>query len=145
LQNPRPFYYLVSGVDRAIDDFNVNFQVVAHYTPDFKDPKALTDPLLQAAALQNARMLGQSKRLEYGITARLAYSLLNSTLQVELLSFANINTSNSLHRPMLKYAFTDRSSMLLGAEIYQGAEDTLFGQLKRNQTAFVEYRYSTAF
>lgn len=145
LQSPRPFYYLVSGIDRSIGDVNVNLQVVAHYTPDFKDPKAITDPLLQAVTLQNARTFGQSKRFEYGLTARLAYSLLNSTLQVELLSFANINTSNSLYRPLLKYAITDRSSMLLGAELYQGADDTLFGQLKRNQTVFIEYRYYTAF
>ncbi len=141
----QPYVFFVGGGDRSFDNWNVNLQAVVHHTPNWHDPNATLDPLERVARIQNAVLFGQSRRTEYGATARIAKNWFNETLNAELLGIFNINTHNSLVRPLLSYAVNDRQKAYLGAEYYSGPDDSYFGQLKRNRTIFFEYRMVGSF
>lgn len=141
----QPYLFFVGGGDRSFDTWNVNVQAVLHHTPGWRDPAESSDPLERAAAVQNAVLFGQSRRTEYGTTARVAKNWFNETLNAELLGIFNINTHNSLLRFLLSYAINDKQKAYLGAEYYNGPDDSYFGQLKRNRTIFFEYRIAGNF
>ncbi len=139
----RPYVYLVAGVDRTfLANLNVNLQAVARWVQDYTDPEAIADPLLRAAALQNAITFGQQDRANYGMTTRISNKWYNDTLTAEVLAFVNFRRSNSYIRPLISYAFTDHVKATIGAELYRGGDDTFFGRVRRNQGAFAELRYS---
>lgn len=138
-----PYLYLVAGVDRTfLANLNVNLQVVSRWVRDYTDPEAIADPLLRLAAVQNAITFGQQDRANYGLTTRISNKWYNDTLTAEVLAFVNFNRSNSYIRPLISYAFTDHVTATIGAELYHGADDTFFGRVRRNQSAFAEVRYS---
>jgi hypothetical protein len=139
-QNIRPYFFLVTGIDRSIDDWNFNVQAVVRHTPGFTDPANAGNPGLQAAATQNAILFGQMRRTEYGFTTRVVANWLHDTLQTELLTFVNIKPHNYMVRPLLTYAIDDNSKLLFGGEYYEGADQSFFGQLKKNRTVFLEYK-----
>lgn len=139
-QTVQPYFFFVGGVDRSIDDWNFNVQAVVHHTPDFVDPADAVDPAARIAATQNATLFGQTRPTEYGMTARIAADWRYRTIHTELLTFVNINTHNYFLRPLVTYAIDDRDKLLIGGEYYHGPDDSFFGQLKKNQTIFIEYR-----
>lgn len=63
-------------------------------------------------------------------------------MEAELFVVINLNRSDRLVRPLLTYAFTDHWKGTLGAELYDGAADTQYGNLRRNRGGFAEVRYS---
>ena len=140
-QNVYPFYFLVTGIDHSVEDWNFNVQWVVHHTTGFIDPMAGNNPAAQAAATQNAILYGQLRPTEYGLTARVAVNWLNSTLQTELLTYFNFNPNNYLLRPLLTYAIDDQDKILFGGEFYSGPDASFFGELKRNKTLFLEYAH----
>jgi hypothetical protein len=140
-----PYLFLVSGIDRSIDDWNFNVQAVIRHTFEFRDPNSVSDPASRIAAIQNAIIFGQDLSTEYGMTARIGATWLHQTLQGELLGFINIEPHSLFLRPLVTYAIDDRSKILFGGEYYGGGADTFFGEVKKNRTVFVEYRRSTKF
>lgn len=140
-QGIRPYYFLVSGVDRSIDDWNFNVQAVVRHAPDFVDPANAPNAAARVAATQNAILFGQTQATEYGMTARIVANWRHETLQTELLGFANFSTDGYFLRPLATYAIDDHNKVLFGAEYYAGPDESFFGQLKKNRTWFLEYRY----
>ena len=138
-----PYWYAVAGVDRTfLDNLNVNLQLVSRWVRHYTDPSTITDPGTRAAATANAINFGQQKRANYGMSTRISNKWFNDTLEAELLAFINFGRGNSYLRPLVTYTFTDHTKASFGAELYRGADDTPFGQLKRNQGVFSELRYS---
>lgn len=135
-------YMLVAGVDRSIDNWNINVQGVLHHTPDWRDPDRETEPFRRLAATQNAILHGQQKRTMLGMTARIAAHWRHETLQTELLLVANASPRSVFARPMLTYAINDRMKLRAGYEYYAGDDDTYFGALKRNRTGFLDWQVS---
>jgi hypothetical protein len=138
--------FLVAGVDRGGDDWNVNLQGVARFTPGVHDaaPADPTDPLAPLAALvasQNATNYGQVHTVQLGFTSRLARSWLQQTLNAELLVLGYFQPATFLVRPMAGYAVTDAARLTVGGEYYIGRADSFFGKFKKNRTAFVEYQH----
>ncbi len=141
-QSVQPGYFLVAGVDRSFDAWNFNVQGLVRYTPDVRDAALEPSPLRAWAALQNAIVHGQQRRVAYGMTARIVADWLNDTLQTEVLGVANFSPGNWFVRPLVTYAVSDRIKLRVGAEYYAGPDDSYFGALKRNRTAFVEMQIS---
>ena len=138
-----PYLYAVLGMDRTfLDNLNVNLQLVGRWVRHYTDPNAIVDPALRAAATANAINFGLQKRANYGMTTRISNKWLNDTLEAELLAFVNFEHTNSYLRPLLTYAFTDHAKATLGAEFYRGPDNSPFGQLKRNQGMFADWRLS---
>ena len=138
-----PFLYYVLGGDRTFfENLNINLQVVGRWVQNFTDPEAIADPITRAVAVQNAITDAQQDRTSYGLSSRIGKKWLNDTLEAEILLFANFTRHNTYIRPLLSYAFTDHLKTTVGADIYTGKEQTVFGRLKRNRGVFAELRYS---
>jgi len=133
-------YFLVSGVDRSIDDWNVNVQLLLRYTPDYRATNAFTDPAQQFAAVQNAIVYNQLNRWTSGATARIAANWWHETLRTELLTITFFDPTNYLIRPLATYALSDQRKLLIGGEYYAGDDVSFFGAFKRNRTVFVEFQ-----
>jgi hypothetical protein len=138
--------FLVTGVDRGGEDWNVNVQAVARYTPGAggDTPADPADPAAQLAATvasQNAINYGQAHRFQLGFTSRLALNWLQQTLQTEVLVVGYFQPSTFFVRPVLGYAVSDADRITLGGELYVGRDASFFGQFARNRTAFVEYQH----
>ena len=138
--------FMVAGVDRGGDDWNVNVQAVARFTPGVRNeaPVDPADPQATLAALvarQNAMNYGQGHTVQLGFTSRLARSWLQQTLNAELLVLGYFQPATFLVRPMVGYAVTDASRLTVGGEYYVGRDDSFYGQFEKNRTAFVEYQH----
>ncbi len=135
-------YFLVAGFDRKFHRWNFNVQTTVRYTPGLGTAAADTSPPRQWAAMQNSIVSGQQKRLAYGMTARMVAGWFNDTLQTEFLAVANFSPGNYLLRPLLTYSLSDSAKLRLGAEHYAGVDESYFGALKRNSTAFFEMQFT---
>jgi len=139
----RPYLFYVLGVDRSFfESLNVNLQLVGRWVQGYRDPESVADPVLRLLALNSAIIYGQRRSADVGFTLRVADRWFNDTLCAELLLVSYLNPANSYLRPLVSYDFTDRIKGTLGAELYSGPDDSLYGILKRNQGWFAELRYS---
>ena len=159
---PLPDVQYVLGVDREFGDFSVIVQYVGRTvlkweqieptgllelaqgktpTPEQLE-RILADP--EGAARdeveRKTRMIsGQTERYSHAVTARLAWKLLQETLELELLGSYNFTTGEWLVRPKISYSITDGLDAVAGAEIYGGPDDTLYGTIDETMSAgFVE-------
>jgi len=138
-----PDLFAVAGVDRTFqENLYVNAQLFGRHVLHYTDPYAISDPVQRQVSVQNAITYGQQDRTSLGYSLRISDKWLGDTLQAELL-LVDVRTRNTrFMRPLLSYAVTDRVKATLGAVIYQGADDTLFGRKKFNNRVFVELRYA---
>jgi hypothetical protein len=138
-----PYLFLVLGGDRTFfDNLNINLQFVGRWVNNYTDPDDITDSVMRLVAQQNAIAGGQQDRFSYGLSSRVGKKWFNDTLEAEILVFADFTRLSSYVRPLITYAFTDHLKSTIGADLYYGENQTVFGQLKRNQNVFVEMRYS---
>jgi hypothetical protein len=138
----KPNLYWVAGVDRTlVDNLNVNLQLFGRTVRDFDDPALLSDPKQRYLAVQNAISTSQQDAHSYGLTLRVSDKWLGETLEGELLVIRNMTRNNSMLRPTLSYALTDRWKVVGGAVWYQGAPETLFGRRLSDRRLLAELRY----
>jgi hypothetical protein len=131
--------FLVAGVDRGGEDWNVNLQAIARYTPG-GPAAAPADPLGAMVTTLNEINYGQLHSYQLGFTSRLARSWLQQTLQAEILVIGYVQPNTLLARPMVSYAVSDATRLAVGGEYYLGSDASYFGQFKKNRTAFVEFQ-----
>ena len=132
---------LLLGGDRNVGEAaNVNLQLFVQRVPDYRAPSELGDPLRTAVATLQGAINNQSVRQQYGVTYRLAQSWSNESWQGELSGMVSLTTHATYARAQLRHAIDDRWRLNMGVERYRGEADTLFGQLRRNSTAYVELR-----
>jgi hypothetical protein len=135
-------YFLVAGFDRAIADWNLNVQALVRYTPRFlRTNTAVTEDQLFSAA-QNAIVYNQQYRIAQGMTVRIGTNRLHDTLQGELRVVYMFEPANYLLRPLVTYALSDSSKLIVGGEYYSGPPLSYFGALEANRTVFVEFQQS---
>lgn len=132
---------LVLGGERNVGETgNVNVQLFAQHVPGYRDPAELGGPLLSAVATLQDAINNQGVRRQYGLTWRLARSWMNDTWQGEVSGMGSWTTHATYVRAQLRHAIDDWWRVNLGADRYRGPQDTLFGVLRRNSTAWVEVR-----
>ncbi len=150
---PLPDLQYVLGVDRELFG---QLSIIAQYSGrtvfDWDhDPLATTfadRPLLEQVALEqivarNRMIAGQLQRVQHSVTLRAELRLLQEALRIELLGMANLSTEELLLRPKISYDLADAFTATIGAEIYLGADNTLFGMIEQTQTAgYAELRAS---
>lgn len=136
-----PFFYGVLGVDRTfLDNLNVNVQALYRRIAHYEDPFAVTGPL-QPLAVRQALISNQRDPEQVGATLRISKKWWNDTLEAEVSAITWFVHGDSLVRPRVKYAWTDRLKTTLGADFYRGPVDSFFGSLRDLSTAFVEVQY----
>lgn len=132
--------FAVLGADRTvIEDFNVNAQVLYRKVFDYQDLNALPSNIQQLAN-QQLTVTNQKYPEQWGISLRPDYKAFNETLELELAYVRWFRNGDSLIRPKVTYAFTDRIKGVLGGEIFRGPGNTFFGELEPTSTGFVELR-----
>ena len=105
------------------------------------------EPLLlglnQEIAERNQIIFSQRAQVQHLATLRIEWLTLHDTMSLSALGMMNFTTKESLLFPKLSYKMSDALSTAIGAELYSGPEDTLFGLIEAELSAgYAELRYS---
>ena len=160
---PHPEASYVIGVDKELfTEVSVIVQYVGRYVFDWSAIESVgllsgdTPPDLQEilphlgrldeimadeVRLKNRMINGQLDRVSHGVSARIAWTLLQQTLSLELYGLYELSTEAWFLRPKMRYEIADALAMSVGGEIFGGPEETLFGTIDETHSAgFVELR-----
>ena len=139
---PNPDIQYVFGLDRTIGDFSIIFQYIGRYVLDFEEFKGTGLPT--DLLITNNRMIAQQiYEMSHALFMRPSWTFLHETLDVEFLAYYDLKTEEGLFRPAMSYDITDALTFKVGADIYAGPENTLFGNIdKALSSGFVELRVS---
>jgi hypothetical protein len=157
----------VLGLDRAFGPVSVIVQYLGRTTFDWEredgpdddfDPEVLanapnppgpfledfiTTALNEELASRNQSLFAQRARVQHLATARVEWLTLHDTLSLSALGLVNVTSEEWLVFPKALYRFSDSLSATLGAEIYGGPPDTLFGLIDEELGAgYAELRWS---
>lgn len=139
----KPNLYAVIGGDRTFfENFNVNAQIMYRHAFGFQDPARISDPNIRTVASIESIITNQQFEDQAGMTLRPSYKMFNETLEMEVAFVRWFGKGESLIRPKVTYAFTDKFKGIVGGEIYSGPPDSTFGLLKHASSAFAELRYN---
>ncbi|HVY36780.1 MAG TPA: hypothetical protein VHM31_02565 [Polyangia bacterium] len=134
---------VVVGVDRSWFEYlNVNVQYLGRYLIHFEDPKAIGDPTVRSFAILRSLLIQQQARLQHGMSARVSYKWFHETLEAEVHGVTWFEGGDFVLSPRATYAINDNLKVSIGADIYRGPADSLFGLLRANSLGFGELGYS---
>lgn len=85
----------------------------------------------------------QRDKVRHVITLRLTKFAMNQTLTWSLFAYYSPSDKDGYLRPKVSYKLTDAWQMEAGANVFMGtAQNTFFGQFKKNTNLFTSLRYS---
>ncbi len=113
----------VAGVDFNIGSVKLSTQFIQKYIMDWDDFMAEDETNNMATFLAR-------------------YDMLHETLHLELFSYIGISKSDALIRPKITYDFDDGFSILLGANIFTGDKEGMFGRYGDNTMIYTKIKYS---
>ena len=85
--------------------------------------------------LKNRLIQGQTKQYQHGVSARIEWKGLHDTLSLSAFGMVNVSTKEWLVYPKIGYSITDAMQLTVGAEVYQGPSESLFGYIEEILTA----------
>jgi hypothetical protein len=150
---PNPDVQYVLGVDHTFGEVSVIAQYIGRYTINWQPRTAanidasvidnLTPTTVgdaypqvnQTLRAKNQILFSQLHRTQSMASLRLEWLTLHETLSLSALGVANFSTQEWLLFPKVGYKITDNLSATVGAEIYQGPDNTLFGVIKSELSA----------
>ncbi|HEX6765171.1 MAG TPA: DUF1302 family protein [Polyangiaceae bacterium] len=165
---PHPDLQYVIGADKTFDTVSVIAQYMGRYVFDWKlepgsprplnenvlilagpppVPPLILDPILAGLDLElrkrNQILFSQRAKVQHLATLRIEWLTMHDTLSLSALGMMNFTSKESLLFPKLSYKMSDSLSTAIGAELYSGPEDTLFGLIEAELSAgYAELRYS---
>ena len=164
---PKPDLMYVLGVDHTFDTVSVIAQYVGKYTFEWEKapPPGLygidylqnggldpLDPMLQrevatsvysAIYPHNQQIYGQEKQVQHMASLRVEWLALHQTLSMSALGLVNFSTGEWVAFPKVGYHITDALLATVGAELYEGPHDTLFGSISGMLSAgYAELKFS---
>jgi hypothetical protein len=156
---PNPDVQYVFGLDRTFDEVSVLAQYIGRYAvnwaPTYQGPvktdlltrtndvEGVTETILATLEAKNQILFNQRARVQNLATLRLEWLTLHQTLSLSALGMANFTTQEWLVFPKVGYQFSDSLSTTVGAEIYAGPYDTLFGVIdSRLSAGYAELKMS---
>ena len=139
---PNPDLQCVLGVDKTIGDFTVILQYIGRYVMDFEEFKGTGLPTDQLY-INNRMIVSQLNEMSHALFMRPSMTFLHETLDIEFLAYHDVTTEESLFRPVVTYDIADALSVKIGADLYAGPENTLFGNIEEAlSSGFMELRVS---
>jgi hypothetical protein len=159
----KPDVQYVLGVDHTFDDVSVIAQYIGKYTVKWRPPPApgygvdylethaaspATDEAVAYGAdsqlyLHNQQLFAQLARVQHLASLRVEWLLLHQTLSLSALGVVNFTTHEWLAFPKVAYQFSDNMTASVGADLFEGPVDTLFGSIKsRLSAAYAELRFA---
>jgi hypothetical protein len=164
---PNPDVAYVLGVDRAFGSVSVIAQYAGRYVLDYEfepgpdqavssaglsripnPPGDILGPQVEAAiqsemARRNQILFQQRAEVQHLATVRVEWLTMHDDLSLSALGMMNFTTKEVLFFPKLLYKMSDSLSTSIGAEIYAGPDDTLFGLIDAPLSAgYAELRAS---
>ena len=161
---PRPDLQYVLGIDRSFGPVSIIVQYVGRYVFDWQRDQAPEDPetdledlvefpefvqeaitplVYQELASRNQLLFSQLAEVQHLASLRVEWLTLHETLSVSALAAVNVTTKEWLAYPKIRYQLSDGMSTTVGAEIYLGPEDTMFGLIDEELSAgYGELRFS---
>jgi hypothetical protein len=144
---PNPDLSYVFGIDKEFSgNLTVILQYIGRYVFDFEELYyiAVPDILPIKILLEKNRMVaGQQNEVSHSFSCRAGWQLLHETLELELVGFYNLTTEEYFLKPKMDYDIADALTFTLGAILYGGPDNTLFGTIdKPLSAAFMELRLS---
>jgi hypothetical protein len=147
-QTPVEDIYYVLGVDREFGDIMIIAQYIGRYAWDWQwagrfegaeslEGGEITDIAAAQSILARVNQLvhGQPDEWQHSVSGRISWDLLYQTLSLELSGLFNFNTEEWTVRPRASYDLTDSLEFALGAELFGGPTDSLFGAVDSIQSA----------
>jgi hypothetical protein len=161
LYAPNPDVQYVFGLDRTFDEVSILAQYIGRYAINWRAeftgesstedlPRYTDNQLPQVEEFvtntlrgKNQILFNQRARVQNLATLRLEWVTLHQTLSLSALGMANFTTQEWLVFPKVGYQFSDSLSTTVGAEIYAGPYDTLFGVIdSRLSAGYAELKMS---
>lgn len=138
---PNPDLRYVFGMDKEFSgNFSIILQYIGKYVYDFVpivEPSDPADIPAYELELKNRIITSQQYKTSHSFSFRLGWNLLHETMELEILSLANLTSEEFFVRAKMAYDIADAFTFTLGGELYSGPEDTLFN--------FVEDHLSSVF
>lgn len=150
---PNPDVQYVVGVDHTFGDVSIIAQYLGRYVFNYQKYDASgvdTEQLyLQAMAREpeaevqidavlrakNQILFSQLHQVQNMASLRLEWLTMHQTLTASALAFVNFSTQEWLLFPKVAYALSDNMTATVGAEIYEGPSNTLFGVIRSELSA----------
>jgi hypothetical protein len=120
----KDYLHYVVGLDFNIGSVKLSGQFIQKYIIDFDDLMTNDDEFQNTA------------------TFLARYDMFRETLHLELFSYIGLTNSDALIRPKITYDFDDSFSILLGANIFVGDEEGMFGRFDDNSMIYTKIKYS---
>ena len=125
------FRFLVGYQRQLASDFTVGAQ---YYAEIMKDYSAYKSTLPQGFPRQD--------RVHHLLSVRLTQFLKYQTWKLSFFSFYSPSDQDALLIPEVSHAFTDRLSLTVGANVFEGQRPTTFlGQFGRNDNVYLVLRF----
>ena len=88
-------------------------------------------------------LFGQTARVQHVGTLRLEWLLAHETLSLSSLGLVNFTTHEWLITPRIGWRLSDSMIAYVGAQVFHGPTDTLFGLVEADLSAgYVELRFT---
>jgi hypothetical protein len=156
-----PDLQYVVGADHSFGSLSIIVQYMGRYVFDWEkqegspndtatlpmrqpgDLKFVTDTANAILSKDNQILFSQTAQLQHLGTLRFEWLGLHETLSISSLCLLNFTTHEWLLTPRIGYRLSDAITTYVGAQIFQGPPDTLFGIIEAElSSGYVELRYT---
>jgi len=117
------YLHYVVGLDYGVGNLKLSTQFIQKYIMDYDDK--IND-----------------EEFNNTMTFLARYDAMRETLHLELFSYVGLNYGDALIRPKVTYDFSDAFSILLGANVFVGDEQGMFGRYHDNSMIYTKLKYS---
>jgi hypothetical protein len=136
------FEYTI-GLDKEWSNFSIIAQYIGKQVSSPWESDSQSSVHTQQMIYWNQMLFGQQDKISHAVSLRPAISLLYETLAIEVLSLYNFTSDELMLRPKVSGDICDNICLTLGAQYYQGSENTLFNLLsKRLNCYYLECKIS---
>jgi hypothetical protein len=119
----KDYLHYVFGLDFNIGSVKMSTQFIQQYILDYEE-------MIDNREAQNTA------------TFMARYDMMRETLHLEIFSYIGIDDQDALIRPKITYDFDDSFSIQLGANIFVGEREGMFGQYQDNSMVYTKIKYN---
>ena len=162
---PNPDIQYVLGIDREFaGEVSIIVQYIGKYVFDWKEihssgmdnfpsnlPASLPafiveeirEEVLKEVRKRNRMISGQLEEVQHSASMRIGWDTLHQTLLIEAVGMMNFSTLEWMLRPKIAYDIADAFELAVGAEVYRGPDETLYGMMEDiRSAAYAELKLS---
>lgn len=133
----------VVGLEKQFaNNLNVIVQAVWQSSFNWRSPSFWPSSDQRQLATFQQIIVQQPARGYGGISYRASKKLFNDTFELEMSGLGLTDNQGWLTRPRVRYQVNDDLSLAVGGDYYEGDNNTIFGRLRSNSTAFMEVNYA---